>query len=83
MLFQQKTKRPQLDKWLTKQYTEQEIKSAIMQLKHKAHGSDGIPGEFYKVLKEWISEPLTEILQNTTRRRHTARMEKWYNGTHI
>ena len=49
---------------LTKQYTPPEIDTAISQLKNqKAHGIDGIPGEAYKALKNWIMHSLTEIIR--------------------
>ena len=41
-----------------------DIRSAIHQLENnKSHGIAGIPGEVYKALKDWITTPLTKILQ--------------------
>jgi len=54
---------PQIEKWLTEEYTEKEVQKATTQLKNrKSHGADGIPGEVYKVLGNWITKPMTKIL---------------------
>ena len=49
--------------WLTTDYTEAEVKKAIMGLKNnKAHGSDGIPGEVFKILRQHMAKPITKIM---------------------
>ena len=40
--------------------TQKEVENAIKELKnHKSHGTDGIPEEAYKEIKNWITEPIT------------------------
>ena len=54
---------PHVYTWLTQDYTRKDIKKAIQTLKNnKAHGSDGIPGEAYKVLKQHLVTPITLIM---------------------
>ena len=49
---------------LTEPYTSQEINNAIKNLKNrKAFGKDGIHGEVYKALGDWITKSLALILQ--------------------
>ena len=49
---------PTLHEMLTRKYTRQEIDKAICQVKNrKSNGTDGIPGEAYKALKDWIVHP--------------------------
>merc|ERR1712112_411429 len=55
LLHQTLKNQPILHEMLTREYTKQEINQAITQLKNrKAHGTDGIPGEVYEELKDWI-----------------------------
>ena len=55
---------PQIQKMLTKPYTERDVQTAINQLKNnKSHGSDGIPGEAYKALQSWLIKPMQQILR--------------------
>ena len=50
LLTQAMKKHPQINKWLTEDYTEKDVEATIRQLKnHKSHGQDGIPGETYKL----------------------------------
>jgi len=50
---------------LTMDYTEDDTKKAFDGLKNnKAHGSDGIPGEIYKILRKQLRNPLTKIMDN-------------------
>jgi len=56
-------KHPQIKRMLTKTYEEKEIHQAIRQLKNnKSHGADGIPGEAYKTLIDWVTPGITEIM---------------------
>ena len=48
---------------------------------NKAHGPDGIPGEVYKVLKNWIRKPHTEILQKIQLGEDLP--PEWKNGTMV
>ena len=49
--------------WLTKDYTDKEVKRAITNLKNnKANGSDGIPGEVYKALRKHITQPIRLLM---------------------
>jgi len=44
-------------------YTQKEIEREIKTLKNnKAHGADGIPEEEYKAIKNWITEPMTHMI---------------------
>ena len=54
---------PTIHDMLTREYTE-EIKISLRQLKNrKAHGTDGIPGEVYKALSNWITNPWKKYCQ--------------------
>ena len=46
---------PQINKWLTDDYAEEEVIATIQLQNNKSHGQDGIPGETYKALKPWIT----------------------------
>jgi len=55
---------PKIRKWVTSEYTEKELTKAISKLKNKkAHGIDGIPGEVYKYLEQWLQKPLLSIFR--------------------
>ena len=49
---------------LTEPYTPQEITNATRDLKNrKAFGIGGAPGDVYKALGDWVTKPITDILQ--------------------
>ena len=55
--------KPEIEAWVNREYTEQDIETEIKNLAlKKAHGNDGIPGEAYKATKEWAVKPITEIM---------------------
>jgi len=74
-LHQLLTKEPHIYTWLTADYTHKDIKKAIGALKNnKSHGSGGIPGVGYKVLRKRIIIPIANNEQNKKRRRTTRRI---------
>ena len=82
LLTQAMKKHPQINKWLTEDYTEKDVEATIRQLKnHKSHGQDGIPGETYKSLNPWIAKPQPIILnkiKNRDKLLQNGRKEQWY-----
>merc|ERR1712112_310303 len=62
-LTQLTTEHKNIDTWLNADYTTSEIRRSIKQLKNqKSHGSDGIPGEVYKILQPRIAKYICQIL---------------------
>ena len=64
---------------LLKDYTQKDIQQAIKHLKNnKAHGTDGIPAEAYKAINNWITEPLTTMLNRIKNGQQLPKA--WKNG---
>ena len=78
-LLKAQQKHPQITEMLLKDYTQKDIQQAIKQLKNnKAHGTDGIPAEAFKAINNWITEPLTTMLNHI---KNGAQLPKaWKNG---
>ena len=52
---------PDAEKWLDREYDEQDIGRELRNLANrKAHGSDGIPGEAYKSTRTWAIKHITK-----------------------
>jgi len=68
---------PKITNLLIKDYTQNEVTSAIKTLKNnKAHGTDGIPAEAYKAIRTWITEPITHMLNAIKNGHELPKMEK-------
>ena len=66
---------------LLKEYTQNDIQQAIKQLNtpnNKAHGSDGIPADAFKAICNWITEPLTTMLNRIKNGQQLPKA--WKNG---
>ena len=55
---------PYIQTWLTADYAKKEAQQETAQLKNgKARGSDGAPGEAFKILQKEITEPARIIMR--------------------
>ena len=60
---------PKINKWITEDYTEEEVETTIQKLKNnKSHGQDGIPERHIKHSTQWVVKPLTTILNEIKNR---------------
>ena len=72
--------KPEIEAWMNREYTEQDIETEIKNLAlKKAHGNDGIPGEAYRATREWATKPITKIM-NLIKNGNPI-PEKWTEGT--
>ena len=71
---------PYIQPWIEEDYTNTDIRKAIVKLKNqKSHGSDGIPGEVYKAIKQWVTKDICKILN---RIKHGHKIpETWTQGS--
>jgi len=70
--------------WIASDYTNKDIGKAIKRLKDKkSHGSDGIPGEAYKVLNKHIAMAIAKITNNVKWGTAPERMGRRSNSTYI
>jgi len=75
-------KRPEVHAWLTKPYKLKEIQQTIMQLKNnKATGTDGIPGEIYKITSTHFSHFILELVNQILHGQPIP--EQWTEGAII
>ena len=75
---------PSIEQWLTKPYAEGEVATVLSNLKNnKSMGTDGIPGEAYKILGATITTFILELMNNITAGQPMP--ENWKIGaiTHI
>ena len=78
-LIKAQQKHPQITEMLLKDYTTDDVQQAIKQLKNnKAHGTDGIPAEAFKAIGNWITEPLTIMLNHIKNGQQLPKT--WKNG---
>merc|ERR1712112_305512 len=78
-LIQAQQKNPQITNMILKDYTQKDVQQAIKRLKNnKAHGTDGIPAEAYKAINNWITEPLTTMLNHIKNGQQLPKA--WKNG---
>ena len=63
LLYKTMTRNKSIQQWRIQDYTENEVYQTLKRLENnKSHGTDGIPGEAYRVLAPYVTKPIASIL---------------------